>query len=149
MPTLANVSIKDSSSWTTLLNMIYPVGSYYISNNSTSPAGKFGGTWSQITGKFLYTSTSGGTTGGSNNQTLTVSQIPNHMHRLRIGWGNNLSNWSTLDAATGQGDNWGDVTPFYDGESLYHNKKVYNNGDSPSHNNMPAYRTCCCWYRTA
>lgn len=148
MTILANVSIKDSSSWTTLLNMIYPVGSYYLSNSSTSPGSKFGGTWSAITGRFLYCNAGTGT-GGSNTQTLTVNQIPNHTHRLRIGWGDNSGNWKTLYAATGEGDNWGDARPFYDGENLFHNGTAYNNGDSPSHNNMPAYKTCYCWYRTA
>lgn len=32
---------------------IYPVGSVYISMNSTSPASLFGGEWTQINGRFL------------------------------------------------------------------------------------------------
>lgn len=74
--TLANISIKDSSSWNTYLNLIYPVGSYYLSNSSTSPSSRFGGTWTQIKDqRFLcgYTSI---TTGGANSVTLTEKQIP-------------------------------------------------------------------------
>lgn len=40
---------------TSLLDLTYPVGSVYISTNSTSPASLFGGTWSQISqGRALY-----------------------------------------------------------------------------------------------
>ncbi len=31
----------------------YPVGAYYISESATSPASLFGGTWTQVTGRFL------------------------------------------------------------------------------------------------
>ena len=81
--TLANISIKDSSSWNTYLNLIYPIGSYYLSNTNTSPGSRFGGTWTQIKDqRFLcgYTSI---TTGGANTVTLTVNEMPKHHHRLR------------------------------------------------------------------
>ena len=39
-----------------LFSLVYPVGSIYISVNSTSPATLFGGTWEQIQGKFLLAS---------------------------------------------------------------------------------------------
>lgn len=45
------LKINDQS----LLDLIYPVGSVYISTNDTSPASIFGGTWSQISqGRTLY-----------------------------------------------------------------------------------------------
>lgn len=102
--TLANISIKDSSSWNTYLNLIYPVGSYYLSNNSKSPSSQFGGTWTQIKDqRFLcgYTSI---TTGGANSVTLTVNQIPKHTHTTQFD-----KNANTLDASYG---NW-----FYGGYS--------------------------------
>ena len=34
-------------------NSIYPVGSIYLSYNSTNPGNLFGGTWAQIQGRFL------------------------------------------------------------------------------------------------
>ena len=52
----------------TLLNLIYPVGSIYMSVSSTSPATFLGGTWERIQDKFLLAAGSSyvaGATGGS------------------------------------------------------------------------------------
>ena len=46
-----------------LVDVVYPVGSIYMSVNSTSPATLFGGTWQKIEGRFLLAS---GTTSGEN-----------------------------------------------------------------------------------
>lgn len=51
-----------------LFNLIYPVGSIYMSVNSTSPRTLFGGTWERIQNTFLLASGSNyanGSTGGS------------------------------------------------------------------------------------
>lgn len=66
-----------------MLNKVYPVGSIYISTVGTSPADLFGGTWQEITGKFLFarsTSHGAGTEGGSETVTLTEAQLPAHTH---------------------------------------------------------------------
>ena len=49
----------------TNIDAIYPVGSVYLSVNSTSPATLFGGTWQRLDGYYLYAGT-GGNTAGSN-----------------------------------------------------------------------------------
>jgi hypothetical protein len=57
-----------------LFNLIYPVGSIYMSVNSTSPATLFGGSWERIQDSFLLAagSTYGpGTTGGVASQDIT------------------------------------------------------------------------------
>lgn len=61
-----------------LVDSIYPVGSIYMSVNSTSPATLFGGTWSQLKDRFLLgagDTYSNGATGGVATVTLTTSQI--------------------------------------------------------------------------
>lgn len=63
------------------LSKVYPVGSVYISLNSTSPATLFGGTWEQITDRFLFaTNHDPGAIGGSAKHTLTVAEMPSHNH---------------------------------------------------------------------
>ena len=89
-----------------ICNLIYPVGSIYLSVNQVDPAALFGGSWDRIQDRFLLGSGQdcpNGTTGGapsvtsgepSNNLTgaavgntgstaLTVEQIPSHNHRSR------------------------------------------------------------------
>ena len=75
-------------SFISLTNLIYPVGAIYQSTASTSPASLFGGSWSQITSRFLYATTSSNGTGGSNSHTLAESEMPSHSHRCtyRLGW---------------------------------------------------------------
>lgn len=64
-----------------ILNLIYPVGSIYLSVNSTDPSTFIGGTWERIQDTFLLgagsTYTAGGT-GGSANHTHTMT----HTHTM-------------------------------------------------------------------
>lgn len=65
------------------LNLIYPVGSIYMSVNNSNPGNLFGGTWEQIKDRFLLaagTSYNAGTTGGEASHKLTVAEIPSHTH---------------------------------------------------------------------
>ena len=80
------------------VDMIYPVGSIYMSANATSPETLFGGTWESIGGRFLLgadaTYAAGSTGGaatvsitpaGTNGGTaITAAQMPKHRHQVRI-----------------------------------------------------------------
>lgn len=73
---------------------IYPVGSIYMSTSSTDPRTRFGGTWTQIQGKFLIGVDSShrvNSTGGSlthshltKEHKLTANEIPPHKHSISI-----------------------------------------------------------------
>lgn len=79
---------------TDLLNLIYPIGSIYMSINDTSPEILFGGSWERLQGGFLYgavnESGSGNGTGtntGTNNDNtsstaITIEQMPEHTHNV-------------------------------------------------------------------
>lgn len=63
------------------INKVYPVGSIYMSVNSTNPSTLFGGTWEQIKDKFILSAGStytGGSTGGSASQSVDI----NHTHKI-------------------------------------------------------------------
>ena len=82
---------------TTFINMIYPVGSIYISTSSTNPGTTFGvGTWVAYgQGRVLIgagtgtdsrseqKSFTGGGTGGEYNHLLAIAEIPAHNHNSR------------------------------------------------------------------
>ena len=68
---------------TNIVDMIYPVGSIYMSVNNVSPSTLFGGTWVQIQDRFLLASGSNytnGNTGGSDTHTLNTNELPAHTH---------------------------------------------------------------------
>ena len=90
-----------ANTWTTLLDAVYPVGSVYISYNTTSPATLFGGTWNNIADYFPYfvTATSSstvGVTGGAN----TIELDLNHNHTMHLNWGAGI-----VSAAGGYNEN--------------------------------------------
>ena len=64
---------------------IYPIGAIYMSMNSTNPGTLFGGTWEQITGKFLLacdTTYEAGTIGGASTVSLSTENLPSHTHSV-------------------------------------------------------------------
>ena len=68
---------------TEIVDMIYPVGSIYMSVNNVSPSTLFGGTWVQIQDKFLLASGqnyTNGNTGGSDTHRLNANELPAHTH---------------------------------------------------------------------
>ena len=68
-----------------LLDFTHPVGSYYWSSDDTDPSQIFGGTWTQITGRFVLAAGGGykaGSTGGASSVTLGISEIPSHTHSI-------------------------------------------------------------------
>ena len=84
---------------------IYPVGSIYMSVNSTSPSSLFGGTWEQLTDTFLYaTSTTADTssttaTDGEATHTLTIDEMPSHTHEQDPHYHKMYGKYDTKSAA--------------------------------------------------
>lgn len=160
MPTLANVSIKDNSNWTTMLNMIYPVGSYYISNSSTSPSSLFGGSWVAVNdSKFLLPSTGIWTAGSTQ---ITVGQLPKHSHKM-IAYSLD-DNWPNLSVTNGLGTNalfhtssnyaygWQRdhlLVDYWNSADTQFSDGSYGSWTGNGEGYWPPYHTVYCWYRTA
>lgn len=91
-----------------LVDLIYPVGSVYMSAGEVSPAVLFGGTWSQVTGRFILAASEAvpvRSTGGTETHAhlidgtaLTAGQMPKHNHGEKVLIGGftitGLSRWS-------------------------------------------------------
>ena len=144
MVNLQNIKVKANSSFQTVCP--FPVGFVYSSMNSTSPASIFGGSWTEIKGRFPYFNAGTGT-GGSNEVTLTVAQLPPHSHKLQEGPQGHEAGWNT-------GAGGADRLLYFSvpaGRNIFefYNKYTTDTGSGVSYSNMPAYQTLYAWYRTA
>ena len=140
----------------TLVNLIYPVGSIYISASSTSPATLFGGTWEQIKDRFLLaagSSYAAGATGGEASHTLTVSEIPLHDHEETSlatgyrGWAETqIKAFSTHIPYNSE--HYTATVKSVKAATVSANAKTYGTGGGAAHNNMPPYLAVYVWKRT-
>ena len=123
----------------TVFDMVYPVGSVYVSVNSTSPATLFGGTWVQIKDKFLLSAGDtyeAGATGGEATHVLTVDEMPRHNHSIdNLNASGSTTPYMTVQAQEKKG---------YGG-----NVQTFFTGGGQAHNNMPPYIVVYIWQRTA
>lgn len=157
------VAVLDNSGWIyyrTPVDLIYPVGSIYMSINATNPKELFGGTWEQIQGRFLLGMSSSypaGSQGGEATHTLTTSEIPFHNHA--IGQAGNTSLVLPTNVAVDDSSHSQYVTTLEGGRSGWYKSSVAWGGaiatrdqTSPynqAHNNMPPYLAVYIWKRTA
>lgn len=130
---------------TSIIDLIYPVGSYYWNSNSTSPATLFGvGTWTQITNQFIFAAGgdyASGDTGGEATHTLTIQEMPSHDHRC-IMEQSYYAYGGPMESDEGPASGHGYAYPFY--YSFTGTK-----GGGKAHNNMPPYIVAYCWRRDA
>ena len=128
-----------------IIDLIYPVGSYYWNSNSTSPATLFGvGTWTQITNQFIFAAGgdyASGDTGGEVDHLLTIQEMPSHDHRCIMDQ-SFYAYGGPMESNEGPASGHGYAYPFY--YSFTGTK-----GGSRSHNNMPPYIVAYCWRRDA
>ena len=136
---------------TSLWKKIYPVGSIYISANSTSPAELFGGTWEQIKDRFLLSAGdayTAGSTGGEVTHALTVDEMPSHRHSsdsYQYGYPSsftaedNYCTWVNNGTYGNNEPNQGESGPV---------RTSFVGGSKP-HNNMPPYLAVYMWRRVA
>ena len=142
---------------TNIFDLIYPVGSFYISAKSTNPAMLFGGTWEQIQGRFLLGRSSSypvGSMGGEATHTLTESEMPSHNGHLSAGLAGGVPmgkgnyegylNSNVMNAYPGGNYRGWNV---YAGNEMHPASEAVGGGQA--HNNMPPYLSVYIWKRTA
>ena len=153
-----------------LLDRTYPVGSVYISYNTTSPSELFGGTWTQITGVFpRFDNNING--GGADTHTLSATEMPKHTHKFtgsssttvsagahthnlklrKTDWSGSGSSRVVVDASSGYTalDNKATTSAGAHTHTVTAAGSNANTGGGGAHNNMPKYQNMYAWRRTA
>lgn len=120
------------------IDTVYPIGSIYLSVNSTDPAILFGGTWVRLKDKFLLgagDTYDAGSTGGEATHKLTVDEMPSHRHETDV--------WYHVNGAT--------TTANRANYASQSGSKIFTTyvGGNKAHNNMPPYLVVYMWKRTA
>lgn len=149
-----------------VLDIVYPVGSIYMSVNNVNPKELFGGEWEQITGRFLLGSGSpkqnnynglgkiqeeelkwnfqSNTTGGEYSHKLNASEMPSHNH-----FSGNSSLLAIADIA-GTGITGVDMSENGWWHESYKNAVVsQTQGGNQPHNNIPPYLVVNMWKRVS
>lgn len=150
-PNLNNMQIE-------LMKLVFPVGSTYITQEETNPSTILNfGTWERVKGKVLVGLDEDdtafniiGKTGGEKTHTLTVNEMPEHIHKLN---GNTNVTFSDdtinpyLLASAKRGYAEGSNVTFSEGYSLNDTTTV---GGGQAHNNLQPYQVVgYMWIRTA
>lgn len=139
--------------WGKIKLAAYPVGSIYTSENSTSPAELFGGTWERLKDRFLLAAGDtykAGSTGGESQHTLTKDEMPSHRHAS-----DSFQHGYSLSAA--EIDNYITWVNKFNGSTKTNDPHTGETGDvltslvggSQPHNNMPPYLAIYMWKRIA
>lgn len=149
------------ASFISLLDLVYPVGAYYMSNSSGSPASKFGGSWTQLTDSRVPIGASSVYTGGSSTHTHrygmamdeNTSAVASGGYDAGLFYLYNYSTSGTYATVTSTGGSALTGTRYVNNSgprqtvSSYMRQSATANASYSS--TMPLYRTCYMWYRTS
>lgn len=108
---------------------------YYFSDDPTSPAVEYGGTWERVEGRVILGASDtypAGSSGGEATHKLTISEMPTHNHSLGTTSAGDFGT-SRLCSSDGAGIN------------MEPNPSTVSVGNSQPHNNMPPYRAAYIW----
>ena len=137
-----------------LYELVYPVGSYYLSMSDTfDPNVSFVGTWVQDTPGLMTMNTvvteNVGTTGGEKTHSLTSAEVPSHTHSAsgvtlqtsKKGSFQNTTQTSYWNMSRGNSMKY---------ERIYDaTLKTSSVGSGTAHNNLQPYIVCVRWHRIA
>lgn len=131
-----------------LIDLFYPVGSYYeTSNTSFNPNTTWGGTWVEDTAgsttvAYDSTQTEFNTiekTGGAKEVTLTIAHMPKHTHNLKTG--SKINAWKA--------PNYAICYQYQEENTLAASGGIETAGGGQAHNNLQPYVVVKRWHRTA
>lgn len=134
-----------------VLDFFYPVGTIYTTEDKDfNPSTRWGGTWELIKDRMIIgagNSYAVKSTGGEALHTLTVNEMPSHIHNDVMVSNNHLTAWNSNDGSSN----------ILELKNTYSNKgragqNIFNTGSAgggKAHNNLPPYYSAYIWRRTA
>lgn len=138
----------------------YPVGSIYMSVNSTDPSTLFGGSWERIQDTFLLASGNSygaGSTGGSANAIVVSHSHEQDAHSHGFGGGHKV--WTTASGSIEPGNQISGTAKYYAAtakndyawvtRTTRETPGIKSTGESGVGKNMPPYLAVYVWKRTA
>lgn len=172
--TVKNGEKGETGSIKNLLDKTYPVGSIYMSVNSTEPSTLFGGTWERLKGRFLIGAGTNteintneeygnlghgdpdfkcGETGGEYRHQLNTTEMPEHNHDTNdyaLVVNKNAVRISTnMGAQCLNGESATNIVPNIKATKNEDGNRTGLTGGDGKHNNMPPYLAVYMWKRTA
>ena len=123
-----------------LIDLVYPIGSIYVSLSDVSPAVFIGGTWEQVKDRFILAAGdtyAAGNTGGEATHTLTTAEMPSHNH---AGDSTGVARFTVASSSS--------YLAWFNAGGYQQMNTTYTGGNA-AHNNMPPYLTAFVWQRTA
>lgn len=154
------VNYRINSNNDSIVDMIYPVGSIYMSMNDTSPETLFGGVWEQIQDTFLLASGlsySAGSTGGSADSVVVSHTHAQTAHSHGFAGGDKV--WTTASGSTEPGNQISGNAKYYAAtakndytwrtRTTGETANIVSAGESGTGKNMPPYLAVYVWKRIA
>lgn len=147
-----------------ILELVYPVGSIYMSASNVSPSTFLGGEWTALDeGRVLIGANStytAGSKGGEASHTLTTNEMPTHSHSgstnttgahnhgTPFRWSEGSGGVQNISAGYEWGGAYG-YSPSTTNGDHSHSFTTNNAGGGQAHNNMQPYLAVYMWQRTA
>ena len=144
-------AVLEASQINNLIDVVYPVGSIYMSVNTVSPSVLFGfGVWEKIEDKFLLgsgTTYANGSTGGSADAVIVSHSHQSSADGEYIVTSEEDTANNTRVAYSASGNRWvdGQTSP----SNFHHRTRTNTVGEDGTNKNMPPYITVNIWKRTA
>lgn len=129
-----------------IVELMHPIGSYYLSNDSTDPSKVFGlGTWVRVKGRVLVgvdendsTLSLPNKTGGSTNPLTSHTHSYSSSGAMAITTGGTTQSGNQIAAVT-SGGYWGTAVADI----------LQSTGSNTNHANWQPFQTAYIWYRSA
>ena len=148
MPTYINGVLIENYIKQVVRNTYYPVGSLYLTVGNENPNNTIGGTWTKLSGYYLYADTTINNTSytgkHTQNHTLTINQIPGHSHTFPI----TPYHYDPAWIAGGVQRFYYDVNKMTASDSYTYNEMT-STGGGQAHNHNIATKGIYVWQRTA